>query len=123
MRRARPEALENAVDRMLLLAEVSRLHRVDIRLAAPQREPESLADRVAGALVVGVAVGERVRGDPPSGDLAHDPAPRVTRGRVHQHVAHQVDVDGAGRKSPQQVQVGSKLSHLGGSYAVAWGRG
>ena len=56
-----------------LLIAPGRLHRRHVVLPAPQRDPQLLADRVAGALVVGVGVGQRVRGDRPAGDLAHDP--------------------------------------------------
>ena len=58
-----------------------------VALPAPQRDLEPFADRVARALVVGVGVGERVRGQGPSADLAHDALLGLARGGVDQHVA------------------------------------
>jgi hypothetical protein len=38
------------------------IYRGDVRLSAPQRDAELLADRVARSLVVAVRVGDGVRG-------------------------------------------------------------
>ena len=96
---------------MLLLAEVAGLHRVGVALAAPQLDTEPLADLLARALMIRVGVGERMGRDPVAFDLAEDAPSREPRPGIHQHVAHQEDVDRVRRKAAQLPEVVRYLFH------------
>jgi hypothetical protein len=78
---------------------------VGVALAAPERDPERLADGVAGAVVVGVGMGQRVGGDTASLELAQDAPASAGGARVDQYVADQVDVDGVARAAVQAKDV------------------
>ena len=62
-------------------------HGLGIGLAAPERQPERLADRMGGSLVIGVGMGQRVRDQRPAANLAEDPpAPRTGSRRQPAHL-------------------------------------
>src|SRR3954452_4663331 len=95
----------------LLLRDRALLHGVGIGLVAPERDAEGLADLLARSLVVGMRVGERMRRDGATLELAQDAAPRAARGGVDQHVAYHVDVDPVRREAAQQPDVVGELTH------------
>ncbi len=93
------------------LADPPILDRLRIELAAPQRDAELLADLVARALVVGVGVGQRVRGDRPSPQLLRIEPACVAGAGVDEHVTEQVEVDRVRRQRAQHVDVVGELLH------------
>ena len=64
------EELRHEVVGLALADELGVLGGVDVPLPHPEGDAEALADGVAGALVVGVGVGERVRGERVALELA-----------------------------------------------------
>src|SRR6185295_6837949 len=62
-------------------------------------------------LMIRMRVGQRVCAHPTAAQLAQDPAPRVARAGVDQHVAHQVDVDRVRGKSAELIEAFGKLLH------------
>ena len=91
-RRPGPDPVDQPVEPVVGLA-VARLHRVDVVRAAPERDPQLLADLLAGALVVRVAVGEGMGVHLVAAKLPQDAPSGVTGRRVNEDVAHEEDVD------------------------------
>ena len=81
--------------------DVAVLHRRDVALRAPQRNPERLADAPARALVVGVGVRERVRAQWMAAKLAQDAPVRELRPGIDQNIVEHIDVDGIRRDSAE----------------------
>ena len=97
---AGPGPFDQPVDPVADLLEVAALHRVGV-VARRTRAgcSSSLADLLARALVVGVRVRQGVGAHLVAAHLPQDPPAGVARRGVHDHVAHQVDVDRVGRKA------------------------
>ena len=68
---------------------------------------------MAGALVVGVGVRERVGRQGASAQLAQDPPLGLARRGVDQHVAREVDVDRVGREALQLEHAVREVLHPG----------
>ena len=62
------------------------LRNVRIARAAPQRDSQRLADRVARSVVVGMRVRERMRSDTAADQLAQDPPVAELGGGGDQHI-------------------------------------
>src|SRR5215212_9196451 len=86
VRRAGERPPEDLVDKgvgLTLQDEMRVLDGVRVALPGPQRDPEALAHRLAGALVVGVGVGHDVRGERAAAEVAHDLTPAEASASVH----------------------------------------
>src|SRR5436305_1667441 len=79
---------------------VAVLRRRHVGLAHPVRDAELRTHLPARALVVRVRVRQGVGGDLAALDLPENPPAGVARGRVHEHVADEVDVDRVRREAP-----------------------
>ena len=78
------------------------LGRGGVALGDPERDRERLANLLRGALVVGVDMGEGVRGDTPALQLAQDPSRGVPCRGVDEDVLDEVRVDGVRREAGEQ---------------------
>src|SRR5208337_1170057 len=80
--------------------------------ATPQGQSEPLANRMAGALVIGVRMRQGVCRQAASTKLPHDSPESEPRSRIDQHSAHHVDVDTERRKAIQQLKVLGQSFHI-----------
>jgi hypothetical protein len=87
------EELGDEVVGLALADQVGRLGGVGVGVADPEGDLEVLADVVAGPLVVGVSVGERVRGERVALDLTQDAAGGVAGRGIDQDVLDHEHVD------------------------------
>ena len=86
----------------------------DVGLGDPVGDPERRADLVAGALVVGVRVGERVRADLVAVEVGENALARALGARVDEHVAEQERVDPVRQEERVQVpDVGGEFLQSG----------
>ncbi len=114
-RRPGPLAQLPARDRVerRAVAQVAGLDRVGVDVAGQHRHAQLARECGAGALVVGVGVGDHVAGELLAGELAHDPPPPPA-GRGVDHVAvREVDVDRVARRAAQQVETVGDVLHAG----------
>ena len=78
---------------------------------AGQRHVPGLADRVGGALMVGMGVGERDQSQGLVLDLALEPACDLLDRGVDQDVAGEVDVDRVRGEALELMQAGCQFFH------------
>jgi hypothetical protein len=76
---------------------------IGVGLTTPERNAQLLANLVAGPLVIGMGMRQDVGANRVTAKLAQDPSTIKSRGGINEHIAHQVDVEGIGRKPTQVV--------------------
>jgi len=96
----------------LALADQPRIRRgIVVAGPDPERDRELGADAAAGALVIGMCVGERVGGDGPASELLEDAPALVAGGGVDQDVFDQIDVDRVRREAAELPDAVCELLH------------
>ena len=105
------EELGERVVGLPLADELWVLGGVGVGLPHPVGDRELGADAVACALVIGMGVGERVRGDLAALELLEDAAAVVARGGVDEDILEQVGVDRVRREARELPDAVSELLH------------